>query len=153
MARLICKQLERILKARMILSCSFISLAIIVFGFIPVQVFADNDELPFDLQAKLILTALTYDRSLTKKADGTLTIGILFFPDTVHSQKQALDFAKALEGFKDKKVSSLNINHVVIEYKNSKHLEHIFDKHDIKVLYIATGRGERLKKILELMFP
>lgn len=150
LTRLICKTRERVFKIRMILSCIFFSLAIIALGFIPAQVSADNDEVPSALQVKLILTALTYDRNLTKKADGTLTIGILFFPNTAHSQKQALNFAKALEGFKDKKVRNLNINQVVIEYKNIKHLEHIFDKHDINVLYIATGRGERLKKTLEL---
>jgi hypothetical protein len=150
LTRFIRKQRERVLKARMILSCIFIGLEIIAVVFITAQVSADKDEVPFELQVKLILTALTYDRNLTQKADGTLTVGILFFPDTAHSQKQAINFSKALEGFKDKKVSSLNINQVVIEYKNSKDLEYIFDQHDINVLYIATGRGERLKEILEL---
>ncbi len=79
-----------------------------------------------------------------------LRIGILYFPDTAHSQKQALNFAKALEDFKDKKVRNLNINSIVIDYKNIKELEHIFDKHAISILYISTGRGEKLKKILEL---
>jgi hypothetical protein len=135
----------------MIQGCIFISLAIITFGFISPQVFADNGGVPFDLQAKLILSALTYDRNLTRgKADDNLTIAILFFTDTPHSQEQALNFAKALEGFKEKQVGGLGLNQIVIEYKNIKDLKHIFEKQSINVLYLATGRGEKLKKILEL---
>jgi hypothetical protein len=134
----------------MILDSIFISLVIIVFGLVPAQVCADNGEVPFNLQSKLLLTALTYDRNLTRNADDILTIGILYFPDAFHSQGQALNFEKALEEFKDKKVNDLNIKPMVIEYKNIKDLEHIFDKNGINVLYIAAGRGEKLKKILEL---
>ena len=114
------------------------------------SVLADNGQVPVDLQAKLFLTALTYDRNLAMETGDTLSIGILYFPDISHSQEQALNFAKASEGFKDKKVRGLEIKQMVIEYENTKNLEQTFNKHKIKVLYIATGRGERLKKILEL---
>ena len=52
-------------------------LVLITGGGIPAPLSADNGTIPVDLQAKLFLTALTYDKNLEKHDSTQLDIAIL----------------------------------------------------------------------------
>jgi hypothetical protein len=104
-------------------------IAIMMFGMIPTPLSADNGNVPVDLQAKLILTALTYDKNLETRTNGQLNIGILYFPESSQSKKEADLFAKTLEGFKDKKISGRSFYGTLLTYADNGDLsKKIIDK-------------------------
>jgi len=74
------KQLNRFL-------CHILLATVITCGVVPLSASADNVNVPVDLQVKLILTALTYDKNLETRANGQLNIGILYFPDSSQSEQ------------------------------------------------------------------
>lgn len=123
---------------------------LLMLAIIPLPLQAEDAGVPLDLQIKLLLTALTYDRNLPTNADDIFTIGILYFPDTTGSQEQASDFEKTLIRFKEKKIKSLNINKILLKHTDDAELTKNIAEHKIRVLYIAPGRGEKLKKVLEV---
>ena len=47
-------------------------LTLVTWGVVPALASADNRNIPVDLQAKLFLTALTYNKNLKKRADTQL---------------------------------------------------------------------------------
>lgn len=134
----------------LILRHCILTALMLLCGISSTSLSADNGDVPLNLQVKLLLTALTYDRNLTASADDILTIGMLYFPDSTHSQEQAFDFNKALLQFKDKKVKNLRINTIVIKYMDNADLTKKISEHNIKVLYSAAGRGEKLRKVIEV---
>jgi hypothetical protein len=121
-----------------------------MLAIIPLHLQAGDDAVPFELQVKLILSALTYDRNLPTNPDHILTIGILYFPDTEDSKPQAADFDKALVMFTDKRVQNLRIDKIMLAYSDDADLTKAIHEHTIKVLYIAPGRGEKLRNVLEV---
>ncbi len=108
-------------------------IVLITIGFMPTSVSSDNGDVPVELQAKLLLTALTYDKSLDRGEDETLHIGLLYFPDVNKSKKEALEFYKVLESYKDKKVRGLNINTMLFAYNGCNSLKKEVVKDVIKV--------------------
>ena len=111
---------------------------------------ADNGEVPLDLQAKLFLTALTYDKNLGKEAEKQLDIGILYFPESAQSKEEALNLSKTLEGFKDKKISGRSFHTVILTYGSNGGLKKkIIDEH-IDVLFIAPGEKQLVEEVLKV---
>ena len=124
--------------------------AVITCGLIPPSASADNGEVPPELQAKLFLTALTYDKNLEKEADKQLDIGILYFPESPQSKEEALNLSKTLEGFKDKKISGRNFHTAILTYQGNGGLKKkIVDEH-IDVLFIASGKKELVHEVLKI---
>ena len=147
--QLTCKQPKRKTRIQGIVSC-IVSLTIIALGFIPNQAAADNGNVPLELQAKLLLTALTYDKNLEKRAGEQLDIAILYFPWIEHSQEEAESFSKTLEQFKDKKIAGRNFNAFLVPYDGDSGLqEKIAGKH-VEVMFIAGGTERMLKEITQL---
>ena len=123
---------------------------VVACGVIPRTASADNGNVPVDLQVKLILTALTYDKSLETRANGQLNIGILYFPESSQSEKEANQFVKTLDGFKDKKISGRSFNGTLLSYADNGGLrKKIIDK-NIDVLYIVHGKKELIDKVLKV---
>ena len=127
-----------------------ISLAIITFGIVPSQVSADNGEVPLDLQAKLLLTALTYDKNMEKKANGQLDIGILYFPWIEQSKKQAVNFSKTLKTFKDKKIWGRTFHVFLFTYDGDAGLKERIEENHIDVLFIAGGKKDMVKEVVRV---
>jgi len=126
-----------------------ILVAVITCGLIPPSASADNGSVPPELQAKLILTALTYDKNLEKTDTTELNIGLLYFPESVQSREEVLNFSKTLEGFKDKKISGRSFHTVILTYEDNGGLKKkIVDEH-IDVLYIAQGEKKLVLNVLE----
>jgi len=124
--------------------------AVLSWGVIPLTASADNGKVPVDLQVKLILTALTYDKNLEKRADAKLNIGILYFPESSQSKKEANQFAETLEGFKDKKISGRSFVGTLLTYSDNGGLsKKIIDK-NIDVIYIAKGEKELIDRVLKV---
>ena len=124
--------------------------AVLSCGVITPPASADNGEVPVDLQVKLILTALTYDKNLETRANGELHIGILYFPESSQSKKEADLFAKTLEGFKDKKISGRSFNGSLITYAGNGALSKKITEQHIDVLYIAQGEKEEIDRVLKV---
>jgi hypothetical protein len=134
----------------MILGFIFISLAIIASGFIPAQVSADNGEVPLNLQAKLLLTALTYDKNMEKRANGKLDIGILYFPWIEQSKEEALKFSKTLKTFQDKKIGGRTFHVFLFTYEGDAGLKEKIDENHIDVLFITGGKKDMVKEIVRV---
>ena len=123
---------------------------LITIGFMPASVSSDNGDVPVELQAKLLLTALTYDKNLGKSEDETLHIGLLYFPEVNQSKKEALEFYKVLENFKDKKVRGLNLNTVLFACNGCSNLRSKISAEHIDVLYISKAKKEVVKEVIEV---
>lgn len=122
---------------------------LLTIGIFPAPVSAGEKKVPVDLQIKLFLTALTYDKNLTERADVKLNIGIVYFPNVADSKEEALHFFEALEEFKDKKVKGLALDKVLIAYRGSNDLKKIIAGNTIRLLYIATGIKNDIKDVTE----
>ena len=132
------------------LICHILLVTVISWGVIPLTASADNGKVPVDLQVKLILTALTYDKNLETRANGQLNIGILYFPESSQSKKEADQFAETLEGFKDKKISGRSFVGTLLTYSDNGGLsKKIIDK-NIDVIYIAQGEKELIERVLKV---
>jgi hypothetical protein len=129
-------------KTRDILVCVLVC---VLLGASPAL--ADNSIIPFDLQAKLFLTALTYDKNLEKRGGDELTIGLLYFPEVSQSKEYTLQFSQALKEFKDKKVRGLGIITVLLSYTTTDALTSDISRHNIDILYIGTGTKNLVKEI------
>jgi len=117
---------------------------------LPPSASADNGDVPLDLQAKLFLTALTYDKNLEKRADALLTIGIVYFPDAPHSKKEAEDFSKTLQAFKDKKISGRSFKTALFTFNGNSELKKKIAEEEIDVVFITRGEKEQIKQLLRL---
>ena len=114
------------------------------------QLSAVNEKVPPDLQIKLLLTALIYEKNLKDKAVDQFDIGILYFPWLEQSKKEAKDFFKALKNFQDKKIGDRSFNVFLFTYNGDAGIkEKIAGKH-IEVLFIVGGKKRMLKEIIEL---
>jgi len=124
--------------------------ALITGGMIPPSASADNGNVPPELQAKLFLTALTYDKNLEKKDTAELNIGLLYFPESAQSREEILNFSRTLEGFKDKKISGRSFHTVILTYEDNGGLKKkIVDEH-IDVLFIARGVKQLVHEVLKV---
>lgn len=149
MTQLTCKQPKRKTRIQGIVSC-IVSLTIIALGFVPNQVAADNGNVPLDLQAKLLLTALTYDKNLEKRTNGQLDIAILHFPWINQSREEAENFSKTLEQFKDKKIGGSSFNTLIHSYNGDASLKEKIANEHIDILFIAGGTEPMLKEITQI---
>ena len=117
---------------------------------IPAPLSADNGNIPVNLQAKLFLTALTYDKNLEKRASTQLDIALLYFPWSAESKEAALDLSKTLETFKDKKISGRNFSVLLLTYNGDGGFkEKIADKH-VDVLFIAGGEEPMVREAIKV---
>jgi hypothetical protein len=125
-------------------------LALITGGGIPAPVFADNGNIPVALQAKLFLTALTYDKNLEKRASTQLDIALLYFPWSGESKEAALDLSKTLETFKDKKISGRSFNAFLHTYNGDFGLKEKLAEKNIDVLFIVGGEESMVRDIIKV---
>ena len=121
------------------------------FTEVPLQMSPVNGKvLPPDLQTKLLLTALTYEKNLKDNAVDQFGIGILYFPWFEQSKKEAKSFFKALKIFQDKKIGVRSFNVFLFTYNGDAGIkEKIAGKH-LEVLFIVGGEKRMLKDITEL---
>jgi hypothetical protein len=124
--------------------------AVMLFGMIPTPLSADNGNVPPELQAKLFLTALTYDKHLEKRAESQLNIGIVYFTDAPKSKKEAENFSKTLEAFKEKKISGRNFNTTLLAYNGNGDLKQKIVDEQIDAVFIAKGEKHQVKKLIKL---
>lgn len=111
---------------------------------------ADNGAVPLELQAKLFLTALTYDKNLEKRADALLNIGIVYFTDAPQSKQEAENFSNTLKEFKDKKISGRRFKTVLLAYNGNGDLKKKLVEEGIDVVFIARGEKQQVEKLLKL---
>jgi len=125
-------------------------LTFITVGVIPFSASADNGNVPPELQAKLFLTALTYDKNLDKHPGTNIDIAILYFPWSAQSKEEALNFSKTLEMFQDKKISGRNFNVSLLTYNGDGGFkEKIAEKH-VDVLFIVGGEEPMVREITKV---
>lgn len=108
---------------------------------------AADVEVPRDLQAKLFLAALAYDKNLQARAASRLNIGLLFFSEAPQSEGQARDLGRELEQFKDKKVGGLDFATAVFSYAGIDALRSRIGRDRLSALYIAQGPPELVMQV------
>ena len=128
----------------------YFCIALIVLDLFPLRTAADNGEVPVDLQAKLFLSALTYDKNLEERANLLINIGIVFFPDIPQSKQEAENFSKTLGGFKDKKISGRSFNTTLLTYDGNGDLKKKIVDEQINVVFIAGGEKQQVEELLKL---
>jgi len=134
-----------------VLSLKYIFIGtLIALCSMPVPAAADNGDVPLELQVKLFLTALTYDKNLEKRADALLNIGIVYFTDDLLSKKEAEDFAKTLEEFKDKKISGRNFTAMLLTWNGNGDLKKKIIEGEIDVIFMAGGRKQQVEELLKV---
>ena len=119
-------------------------------GLLAAAASAVETEVPIDLQAKLFLTALTFDKNLQRKSSEKLRIGILYFPDVRQSEREAANFQRVLKEFEGKKVSDLPLESLLIQYSSGNELRTAIASRGIGVLYIAAGAVGVVREVTEI---
>jgi hypothetical protein len=136
---------------KLLISLQYIFIGILIaLCSIPVPAAGDNGDVPLDLQAKLFLTALTYDKNLEKRADALLNIGIVYFTDVPQSKKEAENFSNTLEEFKDKKISGRSFTTALLTYNGNGDLKKKIVEKEIDVVFISRGEKQQVEKLLKL---
>ncbi|UCB52410.1 MAG: YfiR family protein [Candidatus Zixiibacteriota bacterium] len=100
---------------------------------------------PEELQVPIFLKILTYDRSLEKRVEDTIRIGVLYFPDTPRSRKNKDAFVENLELNKNKTVNGVPFSFTEIRFVTKERLDQVTGEGRINVLYVTSG-GSNLRK-------
>lgn len=119
---------------------------LILLGWLAGPATAADMRVPLDLQVKLFLKALTFDRNLAKRADARLTVGIVYFPGAYQSEREARNFHDALQQFTGKKAGGLPIASRLFAYTNSASLNAVLADNTITALYIAAGSSAQVRQ-------
>jgi hypothetical protein len=104
---------------------------------------------PLDLQAKLLLKILTFDRNLEKRADSAVVVGIVYNPEDTDSKKVKSEFSKALGKYSDKKVKGLPVSQIGLKYSSWANLLNNIRSYNVSVLYVTSGNSDNLEEILK----
>jgi len=136
--------------SRLVLILRYLFSTLVTFALLSTSASNEEVKVPVELQAKLLLTALTYDKNLKRRTDEKLKIGILYFPEIVQSKEEASNFSKVLERFRDKKVSGLSIDKVLLAYRGNSELKKMISFEKINVLYLALGKMDLIKNVTNL---
>jgi len=111
---------------------------------------AVETNVPLDLQAKLFLTALTFDKNLDRKGSDKLRMGILYFPGVPLSEREAVNFQRALREFEGRRVSGHPLESELLRYSSIDELRADIASRQINVLYIAAGTVEAVRKVTSI---
>jgi len=103
--------------------------------------------MPIDLQAKLFLTALTFDKNLQRRSGARLCIGILYFAEVPQSEREAIGFQRALKAFENRTVNGLPLETITLRYSSADELGRAIESQGIGVLYIAAGTIEKVRHV------
>jgi hypothetical protein len=124
-----------------------LAFAALVALAIPVRA---QDEMPVkaELQVKLLLKVLTYDRQLEIKAGNELVIGIVSSPTSSASAKATADVSTELFKYLSKTVKQLKLQFFLHDYANAEKLAAWVKAKKISVLYVSPGNEKNLPAIL-----
>jgi hypothetical protein len=109
---------------------------------------AEVDQLPFDLQAKLLLKILVFDRNLEKRVDSTVVVGIMYDPENQESNKAKSGLCRALDNYLKKKVKGFAISYRNLEYTSTSDLSSKMKSYGITVLYVTPGNVGNLEGLI-----
>lgn len=104
---------------------------------------------PFDLQAKLLLKILTFDRNLEKRADSAVVVGIVYKPGSEESEKARSEFSKALEKYSGKRVKGFPLSHISLKYLSWSDLAAKMKTYNVSVLYVTPGDSVYLRGVIK----
>ncbi len=74
-------------------------------------------KIPAELEAKLILTALAYDRNLVRNGADEFVLGVFYLKNSSESEKEAKIFFETLSAYKDKLIRGLRIKTFLYGYE------------------------------------
>jgi len=104
-------------------------------------------ELPMDVQMKLILKIISYDRNLNKKVTDGVNIGILFKENDKQSKETADKAISVLGELAGTKISGHDFNHKVITINSGMDLSDKLKNEKISYLFLSAGLEEYIDKI------
>ena len=145
-AQFTCKTFERATNKNMRVSCIF-TLAIMVLAFIPTNISAENGKVPLDLQAKLLLNALSYYKNLERGDGSKFDIAIIYFPWSKQSKEEGTTFSQILKKLKDKKISGRSFNVLLLAYNGDYGLKEKIAGKNVEVLLISGEEESMIRDI------
>jgi len=113
----------------------------------PAACSADADHLPPEIRAKLLLTALAYNKSLPATTPAGIVIGAVAFYGDRRSKEKAAQSITALGTFKDKKINGLSFKAVLMEYTENTAFERAVQEQSVDVLIITAGPPDGMLEI------
>ena len=125
-------------------------LTLITIVIVSAPLSADNGDVPIELQAKLLLTALTYNNKLKEGEDKMLGIGCVYFPEIPQSKEQAVSFQNACMKFENNTVQGHTIKTVLIPYNGNDDFKSKLSEHCLEVLYVANRTKELCQEITQV---
>ena len=128
----------------------FFIATLIVITIVANYTLAEDKEVPLDLQIKNIFTALNYDNNFKTRADDSLTIGILYFPEEPNSRREALELYKVLKAYKSKALDNLQMSAFLFSSGSISSLESIISIDKIDLLYISSGRKSIIRNVTKV---
>ncbi len=111
---------------------------------------SEDGRVPFDLQAKLLLKILTFDRNLETRADSAVVVGIIYQPGCRQSEKARSELSLALDEYSEKKVKGLPFSYVTLRYLSWLDLAAKVRSENISVLYVTSCDSAHLEEIIKV---
>jgi uncharacterized protein (UPF0216 family) len=103
-----------------------------------------------DVQVKILLKVLTYDRQFESKAAPLLKIGIVYVESDATSVKAADDIGTTLNKYKDKPIKKIPFSYVMVKYTTSGEVEQKLKAEGINLLYVAPGNTKNLADLVRI---
>lgn len=111
---------------------------------------SEDGRVPFDLQAKLLLKILTFDRNLETRVDSAVVVGIVYQPGYRQSERARSELSAALDKYSDKKVKGLPVSVVTIRYLSRLDLMAKVRSENVSVLYVTSCDSAHLEEIIKV---
>lgn len=126
-----------------------IVVSIIIFSVCSVSSLqADHHvEIPSTLEAKLVLTALTYDKNLDRGAGDELVMGVFYLNTCAISRQQAERFFQGLYAYRDKLVRGLTMTVFLYGYETVSEFKQQAIRSNATCVYITTTQKTLLADI------
>jgi len=122
--------------------------------FLVITIFANytlaEDTVPLDIQAELLLNALSYDKNLEKGDGSQFDIAIVYFSWFNASKAEGATFSQILRGFKDRKISGRSFNVIRLSYNGDYGLKEKIAGKNVKVLLICGEEESMIRDITQL---
>jgi hypothetical protein len=102
---------------------------------------AQEISVPVDLQFRLFLKILDFDRNLKTRVGDEIVFGIVYQKTFVESVDTKNELVKAIEQSALKKIDNIPIRYILIELKNENSFVDAVSEEKVDILYITPLRG------------
>ena len=131
---------------RTLLGAAGLLLVVSASVVVPVPYTAAQD-VPSDLEAVILLRALSYDRNLQRRSGADLTVGVVYDSEQLASRDCKARMSSAFIANASEKVQDLPVRVTEIKFQSADQLASEADSKGIDVLYICSGLVDHANEI------